>query len=146
MPAPRALTRRPRSGAADGTPTRKNVSRRKFLGYVVAAPTLVVAAEIGRQSFFDGTAFGAPNASAAAIPSPPQTPELYEFVDSYRDACRPTANLIKVAVNPDGTVSFALPRSDNGQGILTSTAMTSPRRWASSPSRSTSRWRTPARS
>ncbi len=36
---------------------------------------------------------------------------------------RPTANLIRVEVRKDGTVHFALPRSDNGQGIITSSQM-----------------------
>ena len=121
MPAHRAPLLRPRPRSEDEAPHRKDVSRRKFLGYLVAAPTLVVAAEVGRQTVFDG--FGTPNASAAAIPSPPQPAELYEFVDSYRDACRPTNPLLKVTVEKDGTVSFALPRSDNGQGIMTSFAM-----------------------
>ncbi|MBC3194216.1 xanthine dehydrogenase family protein molybdopterin-binding subunit [Pseudonocardia sp. C8] len=97
---------------------RRDVSRRRFLGYLVAAPTLVVAAELGRQQLF-----APPDASAAAIPSPPQTADVYDLLDAIRDSSRPTANLIKVEVNRDGTVSFALPRSDNGQGIITSTAM-----------------------
>jgi isoquinoline 1-oxidoreductase subunit beta len=95
----------------------KDASRRRFLGYLVAAPTLVVAAELTRQSVFGGTQ------AAAAIPSAPQTPEVYDLLDALRDAGRPTANLIRVEVNRDGTVSFALPRSDNGQGIITSTQM-----------------------
>ncbi|MBP2364479.1 molybdopterin cofactor-binding domain-containing protein [Pseudonocardia parietis] len=97
---------------------RRDVSRRRFLGYLVAAPTLVVAAEFGRQQLF-----APPGASAAAIPSPPQVADVYDLCDAIRDSARPTANLVKVEVNRDGTVSFALPRSDNGQGIITSTAM-----------------------
>ncbi|WP_219412464.1 molybdopterin cofactor-binding domain-containing protein [Pseudonocardia nigra] len=96
----------------------KDTSRRRFLGYLIAAPTLVVAAEVTRQSVFGGS-----SASAAAIPSAPQTPEVYDLLDALRDAARPTANLIRIEVNRDGTVSFALPRSDNGQGIITSTQM-----------------------
>src|SRR3954462_6225163 len=111
MPADRAPLLRPRPRSEDEAPHRNNVSRRKFLGYLIAAPTLVVAAEVGRQTAF-GENFSVPNAAAAAIPSPPQTPEYYEFVDSYRDACRPTNPLLKVVVEKDGTVSFALPRSD----------------------------------
>jgi isoquinoline 1-oxidoreductase subunit beta len=94
-----------------------STSRRRFLGYLVAAPTLVVAAELTRQSVFGEAQ------AAAAIPSPPQTPEVYDLLDALRDAARPTANLIRIEVNRDGTVSFALPRSDNGQGIITSTQM-----------------------
>ncbi|TWF80856.1 isoquinoline 1-oxidoreductase beta subunit [Pseudonocardia hierapolitana] len=102
----------PRAGSGGAA-----TSRRRFLGYLVAAPTLVVAAELTRQSVFGGTP------AAAAVPSAPQTPEIYDLLDALRDAGRPTANLIRIEVNRDGTVSFALPRSDNGQGIITSTQM-----------------------
>lgn len=95
-----------------------NPSRRRFLGYLIAAPTLVVAAEIGREQVF-----GSPFASAASVPGAPQTPEIYDLLDALRDSARPTANLIRVEVLRDGTVHFALPRSDNGQGIITSTQM-----------------------
>ena len=122
MPAQRTPTTSSRPPTPSGK--RSDVSRRRFLGYLIAAPTLVVAAEVGRQTVFDGAgSSSAWAASSTPIPSPPQTPEYYEFVDSYRDACRPTNALLKVEVNEDGTVSFALPRSDNGQGILTSFAM-----------------------
>ncbi|BBF99182.1 MULTISPECIES: molybdopterin cofactor-binding domain-containing protein [Pseudonocardia] len=116
MPAHRAPA--PERPASDGA--RSNVSRRRFLGFLVAAPTLVVAAELGRQTVFGGSV---PQANAAAIPSPPLPAEVYDLLDAVRDAARPTANLIRIAVNRDGTVSFALPRSDNGQGIITSTQM-----------------------
>jgi isoquinoline 1-oxidoreductase beta subunit len=97
---------------------RPDLGRRRFLGYLVAAPTLVVAADLGIQSLWS-----APEAAAAGVPSPPQPPEVYDLLDALRDAARPTANLIRVEVNRDGTVSFALPRSENGQGIITSTQM-----------------------
>ena len=97
---------------------RPDLARRRFLGYLVAAPTLIVAADLGIQSLWT-----APQAAAAGVPSPPQPPEVYDLLDALRDAARPTANLIRVEINRDGTVSFALPRSDNGQGIITSTQM-----------------------
>ncbi|MCW0214859.1 MAG: molybdopterin-dependent oxidoreductase [Pseudonocardia sp.] len=119
MPTHRAsdTARRPDGEQRSGF-GRTDVSRRKFLGFLVAAPTLVVAAELGRQSIW-----GSPEAYAAPIPSAPQPPEAYDLLDLLRDSMRPTANLIRIEVNPDGTVSFALPRSDNGQGIITSTQM-----------------------
>ncbi|SHL32392.1 isoquinoline 1-oxidoreductase, beta subunit [Pseudonocardia thermophila] len=138
MPAHRAATRRDisraDSAAAEAAHTaearaeaatrnarsllRRDTGRRKFLGYLVAAPTLVVAAELTRQSVF-----GAPTANALGLPSPPQTPEVYDLLDALRDSMRPTAHLVRVEVRKDGTVHFALPRSDNGQGIITSTKM-----------------------
>jgi isoquinoline 1-oxidoreductase beta subunit len=117
MPAHRAPTTR-RSPDEKAGLGRHVASRRRFLGYLIAAPTLVVAAELTRESLW-----GPSEASAASIPSGPQTPELYDLLDTLRDAARPTANLIRIEVNRDGTVSFALPRSDNGQGIITSTQM-----------------------
>ena len=123
MPAHRATTRpRPDTGPRDGTA--RTASRRRFLGYLLAAPTLVVAAELGRSSVFGATpAWAADIPNLPTLPGTPQTPEAYDLLDALRDAARPTANLIKIEVHRDGTVSFALPRSDNGQGIITSTQM-----------------------
>jgi isoquinoline 1-oxidoreductase beta subunit len=92
---------------------RAMVSRRSFLGFVIAAPTLVVAAEM--TTGFLGLA---PTAAADPLVSVPQTPEVYDLLDALRDAARPTANLIRIQVNRDSTVSFELPRSDNGQDII----------------------------
>ena len=97
-------------------PPSGDVDRRRFLGYLLAAPTLMAAAQIG-----DAVA-GAPQAGAV-VPSPPQPADHYDLNDMLTDAARPTANLITVQVNPDGTASFALPRAEVGQGITTSTAM-----------------------
>ncbi|MFK4066394.1 molybdopterin cofactor-binding domain-containing protein [Streptomyces sp. NPDC029674] len=85
------------------------IGRRRFLGYVLAAPTLVTAAQL------------APEAEAA-VPSPDVT-ELVDLNDVMTAAALPTSNLITVEVGRDGTVSFALPRAEVGQGITTSTAM-----------------------
>ncbi|MEU8353148.1 molybdopterin cofactor-binding domain-containing protein, partial [Streptomyces sp. NPDC048845] len=69
------------------------------------------AAELGR----------APGAEAG-IPSPEIT-ELTDLNDVMTAAALPTSKLITVEVDEDGTVSFALPRAEVGQGITTSTAM-----------------------
>ncbi|MER6347963.1 molybdopterin cofactor-binding domain-containing protein [Streptomyces sp. NPDC001595] len=100
---------------ADGDPASRpgphSVGRRRFLGYLVAGPTLVTAAEL------------APAAPARAdIPSPEIT-ELIDLNDVMTAAALPTSGLITVEVGTDGTVSFALPRTEVGQGITTSTAM-----------------------
>ncbi len=90
--------------------------RRRFLGYLLAAPTLVVAAQLG-----DGVT--APRGASAAVPSPPEPVDLYDLNDLLTEAAMPTSSLITVQVNRDGTASFALPRAEVGQGITTSTAM-----------------------
>ena len=68
------------------------------------------------------------------------------MTDLLTDATMATSGLITVVVNTDGTVSFALPRAEVGQGITTAVAMASPKRWTSRSTRSTSRSPTPARS
>ncbi|MFI8306349.1 molybdopterin cofactor-binding domain-containing protein [Streptomyces sp. NPDC085927] len=87
------------------------VGRRRFLGYVLAAPTLMAAAELVPAS-----------EARADIPSPEIT-ELVDLNDVMTAAALPTSGLITVEVDQDGTVSFALPRTEVGQGITTSTAM-----------------------
>jgi isoquinoline 1-oxidoreductase subunit beta len=83
--------------------------RRRFLGYLIAAPTLVVAARVP--------------AAAAAIPSPPQPADLMDLGDALKLAAEPTSNLITIRMNSDGTASFALPRAEVGQGLTTAVAM-----------------------
>ncbi len=92
------------------------IGRRTFLGYVLAASTLTVAAELGEAA-------AAPDRAAAAIPSPPEPAALYDLNDLLTDAALPTANLISIRLESDGTASFALPRAEVGQGVTTSSAM-----------------------
>ena len=93
-------------------PGRSGTSRRGFLGYVVGASTLVVAADLR---------IGTP--AYAAVPSPPQIAEAYDLEDLQTDAARPTSQMITIAIEEDGTATFAIPRMEVGQGITTSTAM-----------------------
>jgi isoquinoline 1-oxidoreductase beta subunit len=89
------------------------IPRRRFLGYVLAAPTVVAGAQllqVGR--------------AAAVLPSAPSASELYDLSDLLNDAAEPTAHLITVTVHEDGTASFAMPRAEVGQGITTAVAMT----------------------
>ena len=89
------------------------LSRRGFVGYVLAGSTLVVAADLALGS----------NHPAAALPSVPQIPELYDLEDLQTDAALATSQLITVEIREDGTAHFAIPRMEVGQGITTSTAM-----------------------
>ncbi len=96
----------------DDGPARLGASRRGFLGYVVGATTLVVAADLR---------LGTP--AYAAVASPPQIAEAYDLEDLQTDAARPTSQMITIAIEEDGTATFAIPRMEVGQGITTSTAM-----------------------
>lgn len=94
--------------------TAPGLSRRSFVGYVIGGTTLVAGADF---------ALGAGPAAAGGIPSAPQIPEIYDLEDLQTDSAAPTAALITVKIHQDGTASFAIPRSEVGQGITTSTAM-----------------------
>jgi isoquinoline 1-oxidoreductase beta subunit len=95
---------------------RSGIRRREFLGYVLAAPTLVVAAKLGKDAL-------TPKAAGAAVPSLPEPSDLMDLGDVLTLAAAPTSGLITIQVNPDGTASFALPRAEVGQGITTAIAM-----------------------
>jgi isoquinoline 1-oxidoreductase beta subunit len=112
------VARLPRGSAAPGatedglpTPASNGVSRRRFIGYLIAAPTVVGAAQLFVEQ------------ADASIPTV-QPVDLYDLSDLLTEAALPTAGLIMVTVNGDGTVSFALPRAEVGQGITTAVAMT----------------------
>ncbi|GAB3006556.1 molybdopterin-dependent oxidoreductase [Amycolatopsis acidiphila] len=92
------------------------LERRKFLGYLLAAPTLAVAARIGMD-------LASPETASAAIPSLPEPADLLDLGDALTLAASPTSNLIALQLNRDDTVSFALPRAEVGQGITTTIAM-----------------------
>ncbi|MGY6020021.1 molybdopterin cofactor-binding domain-containing protein [Streptomyces spinosirectus] len=100
----------------DAVSTPGGIGRRRFLGYVVAASTLTVAAELGEAVL-------APTPAAAVVPSVPGPAEIYDLNDMLTHATLPTANLITIRLDPDGTAHFALPRAEVGQGITTSSAM-----------------------
>ncbi|EGD43849.1 isoquinoline 1-oxidoreductase, beta subunit [Nocardioidaceae bacterium Broad-1] len=87
-------------------------SRRTLLGYLVAAPTLSVAVSLGLEQ-----------RAAAKVITPPGVADIMDLSDAQLLAVAPTANLISLDLREDGTVHFALPRMEVGQGITTSTAM-----------------------
>ncbi|MFJ5029474.1 molybdopterin cofactor-binding domain-containing protein [Streptomyces sp. NPDC088560] len=83
---------------------------------MLAASTLTVAAELGEAVL-------APDEAAAVVPSLPGPAEIYDLNDMLTHATLPTADLITIRIDADGTASFALPRAEVGQGITTSSAM-----------------------
>ncbi|MEU4278898.1 molybdopterin cofactor-binding domain-containing protein [Streptomyces tanashiensis] len=111
------------SGTGDGGAARGSepgIGRRRFLGYVLAAPTLTVAAQLGVEAL-------APRQAAAAapalIPSLPGPAELFDLNELLTLAALPTSGLITIRIDTDGTAHFALPRAEVGQGVTTSSAM-----------------------
>lgn len=90
--------------------------RRKFLGYLLAAPTLMAGAQLGDAIF-------APQRAHGVVPSNPQTADNYDLSDAIYDAAKPTSDLITVQVHSDGTVSHEMVRTEVGQGVQTAIAM-----------------------
>ena len=103
--------------ALDQTPTH-GPDRRRLVGFLVAAPTLAVAVRLGVD-------LTAPSTAGAVVPTPDGPAEIYDLNDMLTSAAEPTANLIQLTIDTAGFVHFALPRSENGPGITTSTAMIS---------------------
>ena len=98
------------------TPEQPATNRRRFLGFLLAGPTLIAAAQLGADA-------ADPQTAEAKIPSPPEPAELMDLGDALTLAALPTSNLIAIRVNTDGTASFAMPRAEVGQGITTAIAM-----------------------
>jgi isoquinoline 1-oxidoreductase beta subunit len=90
--------------------------RRRFLGYLLAAPTLAVGVQ-----FAPGLANT--QAGDASIITPPDPEEIFDLGDAQDLAALPTSGLITVVVNADGTASFAAIRTEVGQGMTTAIAM-----------------------
>lgn len=108
-----APTSRTPSPSAEVPPDRPGVSRRRLIGWVLASGTLAVAADLST---------GAPSASAA-VPSPPQVPEIFDLGDLQTNSALPTSQLIRIDLDEDGVAHFAIPRMEVGQGITTAAAM-----------------------
>ncbi|HEV7651647.1 MAG TPA: molybdopterin cofactor-binding domain-containing protein [Actinophytocola sp.] len=88
-------------------------SRRAFLGFLIAAPTLAAGA----------TLVGGSAPAEASVPTLPQPADIFDLGDLQNLAALATSGLIAVQVNEDGTASFALHRTEVGQGITTAVAM-----------------------
>ncbi|ONI88944.1 isoquinoline 1-oxidoreductase [Actinosynnema sp. ALI-1.44] len=86
------------------TPT----TRRGFLTFLVAAPTLTLATDMSAE---------------AALPSLPAPADIVDLGDVLILAGTPTSNMLVLEVTPEGAVHFRLPRAEVGQGITTAVAM-----------------------
>ena len=89
------------------------VDRRQVLkGFLIAGPTLAVAARLG---FADG---------AGAFPTKTdEAPDILDFTDIFMAAESAPAYDLKIEIKPDNRVYFEFPRMDIGQGVITSTTM-----------------------
>ena len=125
-----------RAGAEETDPTglQTPFERRKFLGFLVAGPTVAAAAWLTRGSSTEAGAAASPDegwikptaeggGKLRVTPASPQYTDVHDLEDYLTDLAYPTTHLVKVEVNEDGTVSYQLPRSEVGQGITTAIGM-----------------------
>lgn len=91
-------------------------SRRRFLSYLVAAPTLAVATTVAGDALV-------PAPAEAVVPSLPAPADLVDLGDLLILAGTPTAGMLVLTVREDGDVEFRLPREEVGQGLTTAVAM-----------------------
>jgi isoquinoline 1-oxidoreductase subunit beta len=101
----------PSEGTATG-----DLTRRRFLTYVVAAPVLTVAASSGMELI-------APGKAHAVVPSPPQPENLADLGDVMVAATKVAQHLLVLEVTSDNRIVFRVPRAEVGQGITTALAM-----------------------
>lgn len=95
--------------ASVGTaPPGADVGRRRFLAYLVAAPTLTVAVHAADATL-------GPVAAEAA----PGLPDIFDLTDALTLVGAPTAHLLTIEVTPADRVVLHLPRAEVGQGITT---------------------------
>ncbi|HEX2179403.1 MAG TPA: molybdopterin cofactor-binding domain-containing protein, partial [Actinomycetota bacterium] len=90
------------------------IGRRQVLkGFLIAGPTLAVAARVGLG-----------DASAGAFPHrTEELPDVQDFTDIFILSQQPTIYDLKIEIRPDNTVLAELPKQDIGQGIMTTFGM-----------------------
>jgi isoquinoline 1-oxidoreductase beta subunit len=109
------------------------VSRRHFVGFVLAGTTLIVAGRYVVDPDHAAAAEGVPDATGVRNGLSPEkyraaggaTPILsndlvaddYDFMDVMRDTTRAVTPLLTLEVKPDGRVQFDMPRVEVGQGV-----------------------------
>jgi isoquinoline 1-oxidoreductase beta subunit len=88
------------------------ITRRKMVGFLIAGPTLIAGASLGAR----------PGQAQAAVPTV-QPVDAYDLSDLLVESTLATNSMVALTVNPDGTVTYDLPRAEVGQGLTTSFAM-----------------------
>ncbi|WP_028984501.1 molybdopterin cofactor-binding domain-containing protein [Sporichthya polymorpha] len=97
--------------------TANGLSRRRFVGYVMAGTTLTVAGQYVVDSRPATAAGGATPILSNDLPS-----DHYDFMDLMRDQTRAVTPLLTLEVSEDGRVRFDMPRCEVGQGVETGVA------------------------
>lgn len=95
----------------EGDPDTQEVTRRRVLAYLVAAPVLTIAVKVV------DSVVGADPAGAT-----PGLPDIFDLTDAITLAALPTMGLLVVEITPQNRVIVRLPREEVGQGLTTSFA------------------------
>lgn len=97
---------------AERGPASNSLGRRRFLTYLVAAPTLTVAVKLGLD-------IAAPGEAQAQL----SVPDIVDLGDALILAGAPTAYELVIEITASNRVVVHLPRAEVGQGITTTVAM-----------------------
>ena len=100
----------------ENTPGQHALARRRFLTFLVAAPTLTLAGRLGADAL-------APAEASAAVPSPSQPADLADFGDLMSAATAAGTSLLVLSITTDTRVVFQMPRTEVGQGITPALTM-----------------------
>ncbi|MFF0414838.1 molybdopterin cofactor-binding domain-containing protein [Kitasatospora sp. NPDC004745] len=119
------------TGHPGDEPAASGTGRRRFLTYLLAAPTLTVGARLGLDAAAPATARAAVRAAAAtqeaAAPSQliglPGIPDILDLGDALILAGLPTSHLLVLELTAAGRAVLHLPRLEVGQGLTTAIAM-----------------------
>ncbi|AXB45802.1 xanthine dehydrogenase family protein molybdopterin-binding subunit [Amycolatopsis albispora] len=95
-----------------GQGTGSGFGRRGFLAFLVAAPTLTIAADLAVDQ-----------QAEAQLPSLPGPADIVDLGDVLILAGAPTSHMLVLEVAEDGRIRLQLPRAEVGQGITTAVAM-----------------------
>ncbi|QFU85565.1 xanthine dehydrogenase family protein molybdopterin-binding subunit [Amycolatopsis sp. YIM 10] len=95
-----------------GQETGSGFGRRGFLAFLVAAPTLTIAADVAIDQ-----------QAEAQLPSLPGPADIVDLGDVLILAGTPTSHMLVLEVAEDGRIRLQLPRAEVGQGITTAVAM-----------------------
>jgi isoquinoline 1-oxidoreductase beta subunit len=96
----------------DSPTTTSAIDRRKFLAYLVAAPTLTMGVRLALDE-----------ATGTTATATPGLPDLIDLTDVLVLAAAPTVHNLVIEITEDNKVVVQLPREEVGQGITTTFSM-----------------------
>jgi isoquinoline 1-oxidoreductase beta subunit len=112
MASPTTAPDQPDQSSDQPGPGRSTIERRRFLAYLIAAPTLTMGARLVLDE--------AATTSAAATPG---LPDIFDLTDLLVLAAAPTVHNLVIEITQANKIVVQLPREEVGQGITTTFSM-----------------------